>query len=290
VIFNHASTQGDILLRAWHRILGTVIGVLAGLLLANKVSGHRDLEISLIFGCVFLGFYLLQVSYAWMVFWFTTLVSVLYSLLGRYSPGILYLRVWETLIGAGIGAVVAAFLLPLRTGARVRQAAAETLHSVASFLDAAATLPGSMVVEHVREIDGKLREVREAAHPLTARLLLTDRHALRLVHALSTLIFYVRQLAPVCSRIPVDADHVHRLESRLAENARVVASSAEGEGTETPAPLDGVLQSARQSLSTIEAGDSRSLPRVLHWLERIDVALLEVHESLAGFHSRRRLA
>lgn len=290
VIFNRASTQGDILLRAWHRILGTVIGVLAGLLLANKVSGHRDLELSLVVGCVFLGFYLLQVSYAWMVFWFTTLVSVLYSLMGRYSPGILYMRVWETLIGAGIGAVVAAVLLPSRTRVRVQKATAETLHSVASFLEAAATLPGSTAVEHVREIDGKLREVREAAHPLTARLLLTDRHALRLVHTLSALIFYVRQLAPACSRIPADADRIHMLESRLAENARIVASSAEGEGTGTPVPFEGALQSARQSLATSEGGDSRSLPRVLHWLERIDVALLEVHESLAGFRSRRRLA
>ncbi|EAU63872.1 FUSC family protein, partial [Stigmatella aurantiaca] len=111
VVFNRASTRGDILLRAWHRALGTVVGVMAGLLLATVVSGHRDIEIALLFACAFLGFYLLRVSYAWMVFWFTTLLVVLYSLTGRYSPDLLYLRLWETLAGASIGALVAVVLL-----------------------------------------------------------------------------------------------------------------------------------------------------------------------------------
>ena len=44
VIFNRATTRGDILMRAWHRILGTVIGVLAGILLATVVRGHRELS------------------------------------------------------------------------------------------------------------------------------------------------------------------------------------------------------------------------------------------------------
>jgi uncharacterized membrane protein YccC len=288
VIFNRASTQGDILLRAWHRILGTVIGVVAGILLALTVSGHRDLEFSLIFVCVFLGFYLIRVSYAWMVFWFTALLSVLYSLLGRYTPGLLYLRVEETLIGAGMGAVVAVVLLPSRTGPRVQQAATAALHSVASFLEAASVLPGSMAVERVRDIDAKLREVIDAARPLTARKFLADRNAMRLVHALSGLSFFVRQLASACSRLPASAEHVRSLEARLAKNARDVASFVEGEGIEKPWPVNGAIQSARQELSPDKSGAASDPPRVLHWLERIDDALLEVYESLGGFRARRR--
>ena len=290
VIFNRATTRGDILMRAWHRIFGTVIGVLAGILLATVVRGHPGIEFSLIFVCVFLGFYLIQVSYAWMVFWFTALLSVLYSLLGLYSTEILYLRVWETLIGAGIGAVVAVVLLPIRTGAGVQRAATETLLSIASFLESAAVLPGSATLERVREIDGKLRQVREAARPLTERLFLTDRQALRLVHALATLTFFVRQLAPACARLPPGEERVRMLEVRLAENARSVASSFVAEGAEVPPALDEALRSVRESLAESQGRDARSLPRVLHWLERIDAALLEVYASRGVFHPRREWA
>ncbi|WP_224372765.1 FUSC family protein [Hyalangium versicolor] len=289
VIFNRASTQGDILLRAWHRILGTVIGVVAGILLATTVSGLRDLEFALIFVCVFLGFYLIRVSYAWMVFWFTALLSVLYSLLGRYSPGLLFLRVEETLIGASIGVVVAVVLLPSRTGPRVQRAAVETLHSVASFLEASAVLPGSLAVERVREIDAKLKELRDAARPRTARKFLADRNTLRLVHALSGLIFFVRQLASACVRLPGNSETVRALEAQLAKKTRAIASSLEGqEGIEQPQASGGAIQSAREALSREQDGATSHPPRALHWLERIDDALLEVYESLGGFRSRRR--
>lgn len=288
VIFNRASTQGDILLRAWHRILGTLIGVGAGILVAALVSGHRDLEFALIFVCVFLGFYLIRVSYAWMVFWFTTLLSVLYSLLGRYSPGLLFLRVEETLIGAGIGAVVAVVLLPSRTGSRVQRAAIEALHSVASFLDSVAVVPGDVAVEQVRDIDAKLREVCDAARPLTARKFLADHNALRLVHAFSALTFFVRQLASACVRHPASGEHVRAAETRLARKTRDVASSLAGGGTEKPWSVNGAIESAHQALSPHTSGAAPSPPMVLHWLERIDDALLEVYESLGGFRARRR--
>jgi uncharacterized membrane protein YccC len=223
-----------------------------------------------------------------MVFWFTALLSVLYSLLGRYTPGLLFLRVEETLIGAVIGAVVAVVLLPSRTGPRVQQAATAALHSVASFLEAASVLPGSMAVERVRDIDAKLREVIDAARPLTARKFLADRNAMRLVHALSGLSFFVRQLASACSRLPASAEHVRALEARLAKNARDVAAFFEGEGTDKPWPVNGAIQSARQALAPDTSGAASDPPRVLHWLERIDDALLEVYESLGGFRARRR--
>ena len=224
-----------------------------------------------------------------MVFWFTALLAVLYSLLGLYSPELLYLRVWETLIGAGLGAVVAAVLLPAGTGAGVKRAATEALLSVASFLEAAATLSSGEILKRVREMDGKLREVRDAARPLTNRLLLADRQALRLVHALGMLAFLVRQLAPACVRLPAGEERLRRLELRLAENARCVASSFSTQGAPMPAALDAALQAVRESLTQVSGGEARNLPRVLHWLERIDAALLEVYASRGAFLSRRGL-
>ncbi|MDY7229384.1 FUSC family protein [Hyalangium rubrum] len=291
VVFNRASTQGDILLNAWQRILGTVVGVVAGLLVATAVSGHPNLELLLIFGCVFLSFYMMRVSYAWMAFWLTTLMAALYSLLGRYSPDLLYLRLWETLVGAGFGALVSVVLFPSRTGVRVRKAAAETLRDVASFLDAAATLPrqngGAAIVERVRKIDAKLREVREAARPLSTRVSLVERETLRLVHALASVVFFARQLAHACSRRQADAERVHQLEVQLAESARSLAATLEGEQSGAALAPTEPPQVTPERLPRSEHGDTRTSPLVLHWLKRMDDALVEIRELLSVIGPRR---
>ncbi|SES91083.1 FUSC family protein [Stigmatella erecta] len=279
VVFNRASTRGDILLRAWHRALGTVVGVLAGLLLATVVSGHRDLEIALLFACAFLGFYLLRLSYAWMVFWFTTLLVLLYSLTGRYSPDLLYLRLWETLAGAGIGAVVAGVLLPSRTRVRVWQNAAEVLRGVASSLDVVAVPPGPangrILVERVRRIDSKLREVRESARPLIDRVFFVGQDTRRLVHALASIAFFVRHLEPPGASPSGEEDALRKAAARLAEKARLLASTLEDGGLALPPGLDD------SPLAPLE-GEARNLPPLELLLRRIDAALMELHDLVRG--------
>lgn len=280
VVFNRASTRGDILLRAWHRALGTVVGVLAGLLLATMVSGHRDLEIALLFACAFLGFYLLRLSYAWMVFWFTTLLVLLYSLTGRYSPDLLYLRLWETLAGAGIGAVVAGVLLPSRTRVRVWQSSAEVLRSAAASLDVVAAPPGPangrLLVERVRRIDSKLREVRESARPLIDRMFFVGQDTRRLVHALASIAFFIRHLEPLGASSG-EEDALRKAAARLAEKARLLASTLEDGRLALPPGLDD------SPLRPLE-GEARTPPPLELLLRRIDAALMELHDLVRGLH------
>ncbi|MDC0706900.1 FUSC family protein [Stigmatella sp. ncwal1] len=291
VVFNRASTRGDILLRAWHRALGTVVGVMAGLILATVVSGHRDIEIALLFVCAFLGFYLLRVSYAWMVFWFTTLLVVLYSLTGRYSPDLLYLRLWETLAGAGIGALVAVVLLPSRTRVRVWQTSADVLRSVASSLDGVAAPPSPtnsrLIVERVRKIDTQLREVRESARPLIDRMFFVGQDTRRLVHALASIAFFVRHLEPLGASSPAEEDALRSTAADLAEKARLLASMLEeGDSALSPEPGGAPLRRLEDK-PPAHSGHARIQPPLSLWLERIDAALMELHDLVRGLHGQR---
>ena len=73
------------------------------------------LQVAVVLVCMFLGFYLLPVSYALMTFFVTTMSGVLYGLLGRFSVGFLEIRLVETVVGAAAGAVAALIVLPIRT-------------------------------------------------------------------------------------------------------------------------------------------------------------------------------
>ncbi|RYZ66994.1 MAG: hypothetical protein EOP05_18350, partial [Proteobacteria bacterium] len=81
VVFAGA-TRGENLRRAGHRLLGTVLGVIAGMLLASALAGHRDLEIAAVFITLFAGIHSVRAAYSWITFWFTALVALFYSLVG----------------------------------------------------------------------------------------------------------------------------------------------------------------------------------------------------------------
>jgi uncharacterized membrane protein YccC len=82
---------------------------------------HVYVSLVLIFVCLFCGFYLVKVAYALMIFWITTMLALLYGLLGQFGVGVLLLRLEETAIGAVIGVAVAVLVLPTSTKATVRE-------------------------------------------------------------------------------------------------------------------------------------------------------------------------
>lgn len=63
-----------------------------------------------------------------MSFLVTAMISLLYSLLGSYSDGLLVLRIELTAIGAASGLIAALLVLPARTRRRTDQQLAEVLH------------------------------------------------------------------------------------------------------------------------------------------------------------------
>ncbi|MBK3648086.1 FUSC family protein, partial [Streptomyces sp. MBT33] len=106
---------GETLVRGFRRVLGTVIGIGLGVLIAVPVDGAALPTAVLLAACVFGIFYSAAVSYTWMMLCVTLLAELLYGLLGVLTPGLLVLRLAETAVGA-LGAALAVLLvLPVTT-------------------------------------------------------------------------------------------------------------------------------------------------------------------------------
>jgi hypothetical protein len=124
VVYVGTSTRGEILTKGWQRIVGTLGGVVLGVLIAGLVGGDVVVSVVLIVVCLFLGFYFMQVSPMAMIFGITTMLALLYGLLGEFSIGLLLVRLEETAAGAGIGIMVSYVVFPnstrdaMRTGTR----------------------------------------------------------------------------------------------------------------------------------------------------------------------------
>jgi uncharacterized membrane protein YccC len=164
VVFAGANSRGELLVRAWSRTLGTLGGVIAGVLVASLVTGHVALQGAVVLVCVFLAFYLLPVSYGLMTFFVTTMLGVLYGLLGRFSVAFLEIRLLETVIGAVAGAVAALLVLPTRTRGVVREQATAFLAPVAGLLRGAAD--DLRAGADVRPLAAEARDVDTQMHAL----------------------------------------------------------------------------------------------------------------------------
>ncbi|MFG3496325.1 FUSC family protein [Streptomyces sp. NPDC047928] len=116
-IFVNTTSRGETLVRGFRRVLGTVIGIGAGLLVAVPLQGAVAPTAALVAVCVFGIFYSAPVSYSWMMLAVTVMVALLYGLLGVLEPGLLVLRLAETGVGAAGAALAVAFVLPITTHA-----------------------------------------------------------------------------------------------------------------------------------------------------------------------------
>lgn len=276
MVFTRANTRGAMLVRAWQRVLGTALGVLIGLCVAHAVQGHTRVELAVVFACVFVAHYTLQFAYAAAVGAFTTLIAVLYSLLGRFTPDLLVLRIEETVIGAGIGAAVAALVLPARTRERVRGAMATALRSLAAYLDAVVVArdpdhAGRMSA--ARALDRSLREIRgDVQRAGWAPALRPTRELARLYVAFAAVFFHARSLAGADWQAAPDA--VSAVGVRLSANARALADGLVGLAAPQLVSTAPALAAIRESLPDPQAprGPAATLTR----LTRLDAALLEL--------------
>ncbi|MEU9860117.1 FUSC family protein [Streptomyces sp. NPDC047971] len=115
-IFVNTASRGETLVRGFRRVVGTVTGIAAGLLIAIPLAGAPAPTAVLVALCVFGIFYTAPLSYSWMMFFVTVMAGLLYGLLGVLHPGLLLLRFEETAVGA-LGAAVGVALLPVTTHA-----------------------------------------------------------------------------------------------------------------------------------------------------------------------------
>jgi hypothetical protein len=173
VIFAGTNSWAETLTKGWQRLLGTVLGVPCGLLVATLFAGDKTASLAAIFVCLFCAFYFMTITYSLMTFWITTMLALLYGLLGEFSVGVLMLRIEETAIGAVIGIAVAILVLPTNARTAIRKDTKTFLTSLSDLIEiSTATMFGGdeMVspTEQARQLDRNLQQFRVTAKPLLA--------------------------------------------------------------------------------------------------------------------------
>ena len=111
VMFQGTRSRGESIVKGTQFIIGTLAGVVFGMLVATLLSGHEILTMAAIVVAVFLAFQANVAAYGAMVFWLTVILGLLFGMLGFFPPELLLLRLKEAAVGAACGAVVASLVL-----------------------------------------------------------------------------------------------------------------------------------------------------------------------------------
>jgi uncharacterized membrane protein YccC len=326
IVFAGTNSRGDLLVKGWRRVLGTMLGIVFGTVLATLLSGHPKINLVVLLLCIFLAFYSLRVSYATMTFFITVMLGMLYDILGEFSPDLLLLRLEETAVGV-TGSVVAAMLvLPKRT----RTTVLTELHDYFTALhrelsDAERLLVDAdrvSVIAATREVDRAATDVRTAISPMLYRLSpsrVRRGHATRLLTLTEESALTARNLARAAepgalAPVPEAADALHRMigniEVLLAateqqSGGRPVDRTLHKASTLVSGPALAPTVDVRALLEGRAGGEEPDRVAVLHLrrtinsLDRLDKLLLGMAAPLeqtisvptAGLHRRdRRLA
>lgn len=135
ITFMGANTAGEQLRKSVFRVTGTVIGIIAGSVLAHYVGDRVWLQIAVVLVSLFLGLYLFRINYTFMTIGITVMVSQLYVELAEFSDSLLLLRLAETAVGAGVAILTVLLVLPLHVGRVARVAARQQLEALADLID-----------------------------------------------------------------------------------------------------------------------------------------------------------
>ncbi|MBN9113473.1 MAG: FUSC family protein [Pseudonocardia sp.] len=262
IVFAGTASRGDVLNRGAQRVVGTIGGVIAGMGLAALVGDQRLVAIVLLFACVFLALYLVRISQALMAFWITTVLALLYGLIGQFSAGTLLVRIEETAVGAALGMLAGYLVLPKRTREAFGEALDAAVDASDAALDAAVARltgrdPSTTPVELARDLDESLATLRARVKPLgnplpRRRGRSSYERALRVLTAVD---HYVRDLARTSDSV-VDPDW----EPTLRPAADRVRANLDGLRDHLVA---GITNSGRgAAIAPVLGSETGSIPRV----------------------------
>ncbi|RFC63361.1 hypothetical protein DYI37_09950 [Fulvimarina endophytica] len=173
LVFTNVQSRGDTLFRGLSRALGTLVGIVFGIALATLLAGDVVLSSALAIVSIFVAFYFLMVSYAVMTFFVTVAISLIYGLIGVFTPDLLILRLEETVIGAIAGIFVSFVVFPRSARGAADDAARDYFRTARVSLDAiAAALRGEHSADKLaleraldRSYDGVVMAARGIGSP-----------------------------------------------------------------------------------------------------------------------------
>ncbi|WP_020673358.1 FUSC family protein [Amycolatopsis nigrescens] len=201
VVFIGTSTAGATFVKGARRLAGTLIGIVGGVLLALLVGGSVPATIALILVCVFGMVYMSRVSQLIMAFFITSMLGLLYSLLGTFSFEVLWIRVAETAVGAAAGILAAVVIVPVRTRSVMLDDIGELLDRLREFLERAADLLSGKenlnLIELSRQLDRDVERVRATIEPLIHPINVSSRrdYGWYVLTSLETIVFRARHVA-----------------------------------------------------------------------------------------------
>ncbi|MET8685544.1 FUSC family protein [Streptomyces sp. NPDC004732] len=286
VVFLNTASTGEIMVKGYRRLLGTVLGVVAGVALAGAVGNHTWAAFALVVLCVFGMFFTAPLSYAMMSFFVTAMLGLLYTLLNTYSLDVLVLRIEETALGAACGIIAAVLVLPVRTSHRTDEELGTVLARLRDVVSAAVSQlsggPAVDLVDLARDLDTALDDLRSSTKPLThpiAPLRARRQTARYIVALLETCAYHARSLAATAELVPssksVAADARLALAGRrITHNIDLIAAQVRDEEP------DGVIESGSSIASMLDSGRHEVLRtgsvafRVLRHLQRLDEGIV----------------
>ncbi|MEU0675923.1 FUSC family protein [Streptomyces sp. NPDC006172] len=285
IVFINTASTGEILVKGYRRLLGTVLGVVAGIGLTALVGQHTWTAFAVVLLCVFAMFYTAPLSYTLMSFFVTAALGVLYTLLHTYSLSVLLLRVEETALGVACGVVAAAVVLPVRTDRRTNELLTTVLDRLTDVTSAAVEqLSGGApadLLDRARDLDQALADLRAATQPLTHPVtpLRTRRDTARYVVALlETCAYHARSLAATAELLPthpsIAADpRLRGAGQRILHNVGAIADRVEDDHSRAEVLTGPSIASLLKPTTTTPPGYARVTDRVLRHLQRLDEAV-----------------
>lgn len=265
-----ANSFGETAAKSLERIIGTVLGLLAGTLVWLAASHVPAVALAVVVGCVFAIFYERTARYRTLLFWLSLLLSLLFHLAD--APHAFYVaRVADTLIGTAIAVLVTMVLLPVRTGVEAREQMAALLDLAAGKLRRMAFIlarPGP----HAR--DGQPRELLDAAETLAGLTAAEGLEALLLRHHRSEVrqqtaaagqiarcLLYADQLMPLLpgaeTAIPTEldalADDIGRFARSLGSRAAAPRLAGRDRLARSRASMAAAYRAGRLTLTEFQA-------------------------------------
>ncbi|MEQ0563597.1 FUSC family protein [Amycolatopsis sp. NEAU-NG30] len=290
VVFVGASSAGATFVKGVRRLGGTLIGIVGGVVLALLVGGNTVATLALILVCVFGMVYTARVSQVMMAFFVTSMLGLLYSLLGTFSLAVLGIRVAETAVGAAAGILAAVVIVPVRTRSVMLDDVAGVLDELAEFLEhTRGLLAGEEnvnIIELSRDLDRAVEQVRTTIEPLTHPVNLRSARRDYGWHVLTTLETIAFRARHVAARAQpgqlagADAERLGLFTGRLLANIDVLHRALDAPGGPTPGTLvrdDGTPVSDR-----VEQAETRAVLSSLSHLDEAVVSLGRVFGVEAG--------
>ncbi|GAA5082404.1 FUSC family protein [Streptomyces similanensis] len=288
IVFINTSSTGEILVKGYRRLLGTVLGVVAGIVLAGLVGPHTWPALGLVLVFVFAMFYTAPLSYTLMSFFVTAALGLLYTLLHTYSLAVLVLRIEETALGAACGIIAAAVVLPVGTHRRTNELLITVLDRLADVTGAAVEQlsggPGADLLDQARDLDQALSDLRAAVQPLTHPI--TPLRARRntaqyLLALLETCAYHARSLAATAELLPthpsIAADpRLRRACARITHNIAALTAHLSDEHA------DAEIETGPSIASLLESGGTPGTPRYGRITDRVLRHLQRLDESVVG--------